>query len=171
MDRKDTDNVFCRKLGFPAKQGTKHDHYEVSISSGVVPLPMKLTVSRGTGDLTKRNVSGLADNLGVTDRFLQEASDCHAGRDCLLICLAGNAICLGFRQKLLSAEDRLLHAEAAQRLFQSASLLLEDAELRTWNRGEMRAIKRMGIRIATENPRDTVYDIVERWRLKAGIQE
>jgi hypothetical protein len=83
--KQEVHKFFKSKLGCEAVEGGRHTIFRLRLKDSRVALP-HLTVERGSGDLTLRNLKGLADDLGLSLRGIEEGIRCPLRRHCIVLC-------------------------------------------------------------------------------------
>lgn len=93
MTRSEIGNFLLKgKMKFRSIEGKRHIKYLVVFEGDVVGLPTILCHSRGSGDLTNREVYSIGKSLGLRKNRLQKAVECTIGRACVLVCLASRLL-------------------------------------------------------------------------------
>jgi hypothetical protein len=110
--------VSKKKLQCDAFEGANHVIFHLQVAGSRVPLPAVLTLERGSGEISDRNFKGLADDIGLTKKGLEEGVNCTVGRPCLLLCIVSRLL-----SKFVERQERLSHGPISQK---ERALLVED---------------------------------------------
>ena len=159
------------KLHLEEQERKGHLHYIPRLEKNRISLPSIIAISQGDGDVTLRNLKGVARSLGLKLRELQHSEACHIGRGCVLLFLAWEM--LGFCLRRQQQMGGSLAAEAGVKAMAiSVGLLLEHVETchpASWSKDELRSLNRIlpEVKATQENP--VLCDVVGK--LLAAIQQ
>lgn len=175
MKSSEVDRFLVRKLKLELKNGRKHDDYRLRLAGGEIPLPMLLTVSRGSGEITSRNLKGLASNVGMTVGGFRDSARCQIGRECVLMCLAFRLLEKASEMVERTTQDPLVYGEFSQRLSESVALILDEIEShRTnadeWTTREEKELARTAKRFVGEVG-EALGPALDRWQTIAGVRQ
>lgn len=110
------------KAGMVPFERNRHTEYRYA-SSGAVKLPKLLTISRGSGEISKRNFNGLSSNVGMQFREFERFCSCSVSASLFTISIA-SGIFLNVWRDYLSCPD--VYAPKLSRLISASKLVLKD---------------------------------------------
>lgn len=176
MKTKDIDRFFIRKMKFELLGRSNHDDYQVRLHGGAIPIPSLLTLTRGSKEVSIRNVKGLAENLGMSLGGFKKGPQCRISRCCILACLAGRLLEFGMRQAPDASMDPPYDDEMLIRLCESSEMILlesfeEGVSFGKWTADERKEWIRLRDRLqsAYEEFRLSVLGGNEHLRLRAAL--
>jgi hypothetical protein len=69
-----------------SKEERRHVHFHLDGLGKRLGLPAVLALSRGKGDVARKNVKGLADGLGLTYHGFESGVQCNISMECVYLC-------------------------------------------------------------------------------------
>ena len=151
-----------KKLQCDAFEGANHEIFHLQVEGRRVSLPAVLTLERGSGEISDRNFKGLADDIGLSRKGLEEGVNCTVGRPCLLLCIVSRLLgkLVERQEKLsygpISQKERALLVEDLARIGVEAQRLLDEISLNDRKSGqwcktevhELRRARKIMVRVA-----------------------
>ena len=115
-----------RKVRFHQNERANHTHFELVLDLGKVPLPAVVCLSRSPGDISKSNLKGLAESLGMNIEGLLRAEACHIGFECIRLCIVSRLLREVLVQQHNCKSDPIVFGRVIQRLCESANAILDE---------------------------------------------
>jgi hypothetical protein len=157
---------FTKKLKCEAHEGGRHTQYVLRLHGRKMPLP-PLTVERASGDLSPRNLKGLANDLGLSQRGFDEGVRCPVRRACVLLCVVarfiGRVMEQCEREPIVHREAELSAArESAEVIFDE--LANNDGKPEQWKAVEQKELRRAQRSIEVAANHAPLQPVVDSWR-------
>jgi hypothetical protein len=137
---RNVDRVLQSKARLVKTARANHDHYTFEKHLGI-GLPIILALSRGDGDVSDRNVKGLADGLGMKKEEFAKSLRCHVCGSVMHLCLA---VSLTKRVAERMSLDPVVYKDGCRAMAKSVTRLLGlcDAGLKP-NHSEVTILNRL----------------------------
>ncbi|MCP4597278.1 hypothetical protein [Neptuniibacter sp.] len=123
MDKSKVKNYFIKKMRFKNSPRTRHNNYVPEVN-GKVAMPRLFTISRGGGAISRGNLKGIAEGLGLNESLFKESVQCRIGRVCAIITMCANILDHCVRNLQM---DPIAHKEGAKAMSAGIQFLLDDA--------------------------------------------
>lgn len=172
--KREIEEFFKKKMKCADFEGRNHRYYELRVRGKKLPLP-PLTAERGSGDLTDRNLKGLATDLGLSRHGFDEAVRCPLSRACVLLCVAARVLVRAIdryeayyhRDPITYPETELLEAELLPAR-KSAEAIIEELALdpetpKRWKAVEQKELSRVRPSIDRASKYDEFHAVTDGW--------
>lgn len=172
MNIKEVDKFLTSKLKLEKMNRKKHYDYQIRLNDGKLPLPKLLTLSRSSKEVTKRNIKGLADNLGISLKGFEQGKQCNIRKICIFLCLSLFLLEKAADFFLKNINDPIVYGEIyikrGKKLCESILLIINDVintkkESKKWNKDELKELNRAKKRLTDLNCNkdiDTVLNLI-----------
>lgn len=131
------------KLKLERREDSRHTGYVLRVRGEIVPFGTVLRVSRGSGDVDRKNIKGVAECLGMRQRELETSEKCHIGRECVLILLCWHLLDL-CRMRLDWGGN--VYQEGVKKMIESVDFVLAQQDftgVKRWSGDERKALTRI----------------------------
>ena len=76
MKRNELDRFLTGKMSFEKKSAKRHDDYKPKLSGSLIALPALVRLTRGTKEVPRNNINGVAKALDFSQEELKKAIQC-----------------------------------------------------------------------------------------------
>lgn len=175
FSRREVDRFLTsQKMKMDSKEGRRHTQYILRLKDKKIPLPYLLTLSRGTGQVSQRNLKGLASDLGLSLKGIEEGIRCPMSRECVLLCLTArllnHVIELHEKDKVTFNETWLIDSG------HSVRLVLDEvpgprSDNPGWSTQETKELQQASIRIERAEDYDVLRPVSALWKSLAAFNK